>query len=226
MTTCDYAESLNDQIKENNYNRLQTFFLEKTKLYEDLVKIIENDSSTNSQIEKAINDYKNYNYPGDSPTMNMKCCEPSINKNNDYFYNVKTQTCIVPTLLAGYKRYDGLSRANEDGFYDNIQYTSIPDAELKCNKICSDEPDKCKSFEISNTGTIQCKYYNDITNKYTIDKRSNMYIQTTETKKPFPLIAVLLSIFAILFIIIFIVLLIVYIKKRPSASKTMFGKRR
>lgn len=213
MTTCDYAESLNNSTKKSDYNRLQTFFVQKRDFYNTLIRILEDDTSTDVQIQQAKTNYDNLKYIGDTPLLNVDCCK----NNSDYFYNIRTQTCIVPKLLTGYKLYKGLSRGSDSGFSDNLTYSTKSDAETKCSKVCNDNPDECDSFEILTRPTgIKCRYYRNISNKYTIDERSDIYTQTTETKKPFPVMAVIIGIVVVILFILFIILLAISLKKTSS----------
>lgn len=225
MATCDYAESLNNSTKEADYNRLQTFFVQKRDLFNTLIRIIEDDNSTDAQIQQAKNDYDNLRYSGDSPLLNIDCCK---NSDNDYFYNIRTQTCIIPELLTGYKKYKGLSRGSDPGFSDNLKYSTKSEAETKCSKICNDYPDECDSFEILTRPTgVECRYYQNISNKYTIDERSDLYAQTTETQKPFPIISVIIGIsIGILFILFIVLIVALSRKKTPTSTPNRFGRKR
>ncbi len=214
MTTCDYAESLNNSTKETDYERLQTFFVQKRELFNALIKIIEDDNSTDEQIQQTRDSYNRYMYVGESPLLNIDCCK---NSNNDYFYNIRDQKCITPVQKNGYKKYTGLSRGTDIGFLDNIKYSSVTEAETKCYKLCKDNPDKCKSFEISSSNDIiKCKYYEDISNKnipYTIDDRSNMYIISNPDAKQIPTLPIVIGVSIGILLIIFIILIIIYNRK-------------
>lgn len=204
MATCAYAKSINDSIKEENYEGFQHFFEKKREMYNILIRILEDDNSTDEQVLQAKNDYDNLKYDGNLPTLDLECCKEDIQ--NNYIYDINSQKCIKPTLITDYKVYGGLSRSKDPGYSYDLVYSTKEEAETSCTKTCNAE--KCKSFEIYKTPEgFSCNYYKNIANTYTNSKDSYVYIPNVvePTKIPYMIILVVF-LFIVLFIIIIVVI--------------------
>lgn len=211
MATCDYAKSLNSAIDDANYERFHAFFEQKKILYTKLINLIELDTSTDAEIEKATQDYDNYKYSGDDPTLNIECCNAANNPKNDFFYNTNTQTCIKPSLVNGYKKYVGLSRMSDPGLTDG----DTKGTESNCTKICDQNSEKCDSFQITDG---KCRFYSEISNNYDIDPNSVMYVQTSEKKSDWWLIILLIF---LLIVAPFIGIIITFFVMKKTVTKVM-----
>jgi hypothetical protein len=218
MTTCSYARNLNKQTMIKNYGLLTQLKALKDKQYSELMALILDDNSDDSEISQKKLAYDNNVIPPNL-LLNIECCADE--GDNKYFYNIDNQSCVIPIEYTNFSKYTGMTTSNIPiDYYNPDIYTTFANAETECAKICSNlemsTTSDCKAFEIvkKNDNDYQCKFYGDFPETYNFNNNTSMYLNNVQEDKTKTMIYMIVGIILGLLFIIGITILIIYLIRK------------